>query len=69
MGGGNREPKVIVNESRINIIGTTLTTGAKGTNSRHWVHDENGIVGALSATDYKQPKQKAVKEQPKEDTT
>lgn len=41
----------------INIIGTTKNQEAKGTNCRHWVHDENGIVGALSATDYKQPKQ------------
>lgn len=40
----------------IKILGTTVGTG-KGTNSRHWVHDMNGIVGALSATDYKQPKQ------------
>lgn len=41
----------------INIIGTTVKPGAKGTNCRHWVHDINGDVGALSATDYKQPKQ------------
>lgn len=41
----------------INIIGTTVKPGAKGTNSRHWVHDIEGDVGALSATDYKQPKQ------------
>lgn len=41
----------------INIIGTTKNPNAKGTNCKHWVHDENGIIGALSATDYKQPKQ------------
>jgi DNA (cytosine-5)-methyltransferase 1 len=41
----------------INVVGSTLSTGAKGTNSRHWVYDSNGITGALSATDYKQPKQ------------
>lgn len=41
----------------IHIIGTTVNPKAKGTNCRHWVHDINGIVGALSATDYKQPKQ------------
>lgn len=41
----------------INVIGTTKNHDAKGTNSRHWVHDSNGIVGALSATDYKQLKQ------------
>jgi DNA (cytosine-5)-methyltransferase 1 len=41
----------------IDVIGTTKNPEAKGTNSRHWVHDPNGIVGAISATDYKQPKQ------------
>lgn len=40
-----------------NILGTTQTKEAEGTNSRHWVHDVNGIVGTLSATDHKQPKQ------------
>lgn len=44
-------------KANINIIGTTVKPGAKGTNCRHWVHDINGDVGALSATDYKQPKQ------------
>ena len=29
----------------------------KGTNSRQWVYDTNGIISTLSATDYKQPKQ------------
>ena len=43
--------------NKINVIGTTLNTGAKGTNSRHWVYDNDGLLGALSATDYKQPKQ------------
>ena len=41
----------------INVVGSTLSTGAKGTNSRSWVYDSNGIVGTISATDYKQPKQ------------
>lgn len=40
----------------IKIIGTTVGTG-KGTNCRHWVHGTDGIIGCLSATDYKQPKQ------------
>ncbi|MFW6377646.1 MAG: DNA cytosine methyltransferase [bacterium] len=39
------------------VVGTTQPITAKGTNSRHWVHDINHIVGALSATGYKQPKQ------------
>jgi DNA (cytosine-5)-methyltransferase 1 len=56
MGGGHREPKIA--EPQINVIGTTLETEAKGTNFRSWVYeaDEN-IVGALSATMYKQPTQ------------
>lgn len=41
----------------IKIIGSTVGENAKGTNCRHWVHDPSGIVGALSATDHKQPKQ------------
>ena len=40
----------------IYILGTTVGEG-KGTNSRHLVHDIEGIVGTLSATDCKQPKQ------------
>lgn len=47
----------ISQKANINIIGTTVKPGAKGTNSRHWVHDIEGDIGALSATDYKQPKQ------------
>lgn len=48
--------------AKINVVGTTLDTGATGTNSRHWVYDDNGLVGSLSATDYKQPKQIQIKE-------
>lgn len=43
-------------ENDIHILGTTVGDG-KGTNCRHWVHGTDGLVGALSATDYKQPKQ------------
>ncbi|WP_027702304.1 DNA (cytosine-5-)-methyltransferase [Metaclostridioides mangenotii] len=43
--------------SSIRVLGTTKSETAKGTNSRSWVHDTNGIIGALTATDYKQPKQ------------
>ena len=46
----------------IKIIGTTKNSNAKGTNSRHWVHDTDGIIGALGATDYKQPKQIELKQ-------
>jgi DNA (cytosine-5)-methyltransferase 1 len=48
----------LINE--INIIGTTKTSDAVGTNSRQWVHGIDGIVGALGAGDYKQPKQIAI---------
>ncbi len=47
----------ISQKANINIIGTTVNPSAKGTNCRHWVHDTSGDIGALSATDYKQPKQ------------
>ncbi|MGN4675188.1 DNA cytosine methyltransferase [Bacillus cereus group sp. MYBK225-1] len=45
----------------IKIVGSTKNHDALGTNYRHSVHDVTGIVGALSATDYKQPKQVIVK--------
>lgn len=50
IGGYSKTPE-------INVIGTTKSNTAKGTNCRSWVHDTSGSVGALSATDYKQPKQ------------
>lgn len=46
-----------ITNTEIKILGTTVNPEAKGTNSRHWVHSTEGIVGSLSATDYKQPKQ------------
>ncbi|MGL5049633.1 MAG: DNA cytosine methyltransferase [Fusobacteriaceae bacterium] len=49
----NSEP---ISSTDIKILGTTVGAG-KGTNSRGWVHSVDGIVGTLSATDYKQPKQ------------
>ncbi|HFU3705162.1 TPA: DNA cytosine methyltransferase [Streptococcus suis] len=52
------ENKAVDNQqSQINVIGTTLATGAQGTNSRHWVYDTNGVMSCLDATMYKQPKQ------------
>lgn len=41
----------------IKILGSTQNPNAEGVNCRHWVHDVNGIIGCLSATDFKQPKQ------------
>ena len=49
--GGGRE------HHTIEVIGTTLATGAKGTNFRSWVYDEEGISGCIDVTMYKQPKQ------------
>lgn len=43
--------------SSIKVIGTTKSDTAQGTNCRSWVHGTNGIMGALTSTDYKQPKQ------------
>ncbi|WP_144459219.1 DNA (cytosine-5-)-methyltransferase [Bacillus pumilus] len=65
MGGGHREPKILLNEipgsksqPKISVIGTTLETGAKGTNSRHWIHEADfNLIGTIDATTYKQPKQ------------
>lgn len=47
-------------EKKPMIIGTTKSDTARGTNSRSWVHDINGIIGAVNSTEYKQPKQIAV---------
>ena len=49
-------------EVGIKVIGTTKSKTAEGTNCRSWVHDINGIVGAISATEYKQPKQILIRE-------
>ncbi|MFX3949168.1 DNA cytosine methyltransferase [Streptococcus suis] len=55
------EGKAVDNQqSQINVVGTTLATGAQGTNSRHWVYDTTGLMSCLDATMYKQPKQIAV---------
>ena len=44
-------------EKKPMIVGTTKSDTAKGTNSRSWVHDVEGIIGAVNSTEYKQPKQ------------
>ncbi|MDX1769913.1 MAG: DNA (cytosine-5-)-methyltransferase [Planococcaceae bacterium] len=41
----------------IEVIGTTKSDTAMGTNSSSWVHTSNKRIGTLSARDYKQPKQ------------
>ena len=49
-------------DNEIKILGTTVNPKAEGTNSRHWVHSTEGIIGTIDATTYKQPKQILVKE-------
>src|SRR5699024_3027471 len=55
MGGGNRQPKIVV-------LGNTSKTGYKG----HDVHDNNGLSPTIAARDYKGPKQIAVREATKQ---
>ena len=50
MGGGHREPKIAV-------LGHSGSGGQKG-----YIYDSEGLCSCLTATDYKQPKQIAVKE-------
>ena len=45
------------NQSTIKIVGNTKNPKGTRQGSRSIVHDPNGIVGALTATDYKEPKQ------------
>lgn len=57
IGGENKEPNF---EPKINIIGNTKKPNGTSKGTRTIVHDKNGIVGALTATDYKNPKQIAI---------
>ena len=47
-------------EPKISIIGNTKNPNGTRQGTRTFVHDKNGIVGALTATDYKEPKQVAI---------
>jgi DNA (cytosine-5)-methyltransferase 1 len=47
----------IPHDGVMEALGTTQPLDAQGTNCRHWVHNTEKLIGALSATDYKQPKQ------------
>ena len=51
------EDNTEVETNRIKIIGTTKSDTADGTNSRSLVYSDDGIVTALDATMWKQPKQ------------
>ena len=48
------------NQSIIKILGNTKNPNGTSKGSRSIVRDSNGIVGALTATDYKEPKQIAI---------
>lgn len=55
--GENRE---FHNQSTIKILGNTKNPNGSSIGTRSYVHDKYGIVGALTATDYKEPKQVAI---------
>lgn len=55
--GEDKEPDF---EPKISIIGNTKNPNRTSKGTRTVVHDKNGIVGALMATDYKDPKQVAI---------
>nr|DAX38136.1 MAG TPA: Cytosine specific methyltransferase [Caudoviricetes sp.] len=54
------EDKELDFEPKISIIGNTKNPNGTRQGTRTFVHDKNGIVGALTATDYKEPKQVAI---------
>ena len=54
IGGENTE---FHNQSTIKILGNTKNPKGTSQGSKSIVHDPNGIVGTLLATDYKEPKQ------------
>ena len=47
-------------EPKINILGNTKNPDGTGFGTRSLVYDSNGVVGALTATDYKGAKQVAI---------
>ena len=57
--GGENE-KSSAERLGINILGNTKNPNGTARGTRDIVHDHNGIVGALTATDYKGPKQVAI---------
>ena len=54
------ENKKIDREPKIKILGNTKNPNLSSLGTRSFVHDKSGIVGALTATDYKEPKQVAI---------
>lgn len=55
-----REDKRFNTNGEINQVGNTKNPKCTSQGSRSIVHDPKGIVGALTATDYKEPKQIAI---------
>ncbi len=55
-----REDKESHNQPTIKILGNTKNPKGTRKGTRSIVHDINGIIGALTATDYKEPKQIAI---------
>lgn len=49
-------------EQKINIVGTTKPASSTRIGQRDVVYDPNGLMGTLGASDYKQPKQIAVRQ-------
>lgn len=49
-------------QPKINIVGTTKPADSTRLGQKDVVYDSNGLMGTLRATDYKQPKQIAVKQ-------
>lgn len=62
--GGENE-KSSAERLGINILGNTKNLNGRAQGTRDIVHDPKGIVGVLTATDYKGPKQVAIPVQPK----
>lgn len=57
---GGEDEKSSAKRLGINILGNTKNPNGTAQGTRDIVHDPNGIVGTLTATDYKGPKQVAI---------
>lgn len=57
---GGKDEKSSAERLGINILGNTKNPNGTAKGTRDIVHDPEGIVGALTATDYKGPKQVAI---------
>src|SRR5699024_8992597 len=57
MGGGHREPKIAEQqEPTIDVVGNVKPKGSTRHGQRDMVYGDNGLMGALNASDYKQPR-------------